>query len=74
MPQVKCYWCKQKDEKSLMMVEEKPTGKFNKNGTEKMKRKFFHKSCAEEIEKDKVFKQKEAKEFDDLYELSLIHI
>ena len=51
-----------------MLVEEKPTGKFNQNGTEKMNRKFFHKSCAEEIEKDKAFKQKEAKEFEDLYE------
>lgn len=51
-----------------MMVEEKPTGKFNQNGTEKMTRKYFHKECALEIEKDKQFKQKETEEFDALYQ------
>lgn len=64
---VTCFWCKEKEEKLLMHCEEKPTGKFNKNGTEKMQRKYLHTKCKEAFEKDKLFKEKELLELDKLY-------
>lgn len=68
---VKCFWCKEKDEKVNMLCEEKSTGKFNKNGTEKMIRKYFHYGCNEEYQKDKKFKEEESKQFTELYEYLL---
>ncbi|KON87459.1 hypothetical protein AF332_11885 [Sporosarcina globispora] len=67
MKEVKCTWCKTKDKKEEMKVEEKGTGKFNKNGTEKMVRKYFHKECEIEFIKDKEMKKKELVELDLLY-------
>lgn len=64
----KCQWCKENGEKETMICEEKPTGKYNKNGTEKMNRKYTHHSCYEEFMQDKKFKQQEATELDQLYQ------
>ncbi|MGZ9868231.1 hypothetical protein ACU3L3_07390 [Priestia endophytica] len=54
-----------------MKCEEKPTGKYNKNGTEKMLRKYFHSSCYEEYLRDKAFKEKEMQELEKLYDYIL---
>lgn len=67
MKEVKCYWCKEKGNKDLMTVEEKGTGKFNKNGSEKMSRKYFHTDCEEEYLNDKEVKKQELLELDLLY-------
>lgn len=67
MREVKCQWCGSKGVKKEMLCEAKPTGKYNKNGTEKYIRKYFHDKCYVQYEKDKAFKEKEANEFDELY-------
>lgn len=64
---VKCFWCKGKSEKEIMLCEEKPTGKFNKNGTEKMVRRYLHQGCNGEYQEDKSFKEEESKQLDALY-------
>ena len=68
MRQVKCNWCKEKGSKDSMEVEVKPTGKFNKDGSEKMIRKYFHQECYLSYLKDKEFKENELKELTELYE------
>ncbi|RYI30491.1 hypothetical protein EVU96_08745 [Bacillus infantis] len=68
MKEVKCFWCKNKGDKSLMDVEEKGTGKFNKNGSEKMSRKYFHSNCYEPYKKDRELKQQDLVELDELYQ------
>lgn len=68
MKEVKCHWCKIKDPKESMEVEEKGTGKFNKNGSEKKQRKYFHLECYQNYLKDKEFKEQELKELDALYQ------
>ncbi len=50
-----------------MSCEAKPTGKLNKNGSEKYIRKYFHGDCFEAYNQDKKFKENEATEFDELY-------
>lgn len=67
MKEVKCFWCKEKSPKDEMKCEEKPTGKFNKNGTEKMSRKYFHVMCFSKYEKDMVFRKQELEDWDALY-------
>ena len=67
----KCQWCKENGEKETMICDEKPTGKYNKNGTEKVIRKYTHHSCYEEFIRDKEFKQQEAIELDQLYQYLL---
>lgn len=76
MAQVKCNWCKEKYDKNLMKVEEKATGKLNKNGTPKISRKYFHKSCHQDYLNDKEFKKNELEHLDNLYQylLKLHHI
>ncbi|GEM_PF-6342435 len=64
---VTCFWCKEKHDKSLMYCEATATGKYNKNGTEKMRRRYFHYACHTEYLNDKEKKQKELEEFDKLY-------
>jgi hypothetical protein len=69
MKEVKCFWCKEKGSTDLMEVEEKGTGKFNKNGTEKKVRKYFHTDkCNEAYQQDKLFKEQEFAELDVLYQ------
>ena len=63
----KCHWCKDIGEKAEMYCDEKPTGKFNKNGSPKMFRKYFHKECHELQLKDKEYKLLEAAKLTDLY-------
>lgn len=63
----KCHWCKDNGEKELMHCDEKPTGKFNKNGSPKMFRKYFHIECHELQLKDKEYKQVETAKLTDLY-------
>jgi hypothetical protein len=65
---VKCVWCKEKNDKTEMFCEEKPTGKFNKNGTEKKIRKYFHHNCYKLYKKDKEVKRIEAEKLDKLYQ------
>ena len=67
MKEVKCQWCNKKDNKEIMICEEKGTDKCNKNGTEKKVRKYYHDSCFIEYQKDKQFKEQETKELDELY-------
>lgn len=67
MADVKCYVCKEKYDKSLMKVEEKETGKFNKDGSPRITRRYFHRDCYEKFIKDKEIKQLELKELDELY-------
>jgi len=57
-----------KDPKETMEVEEKGTGKYNQNGSEKKLRKYFHSECYKNHLKDKEFKEKEIKELDELYQ------
>lgn len=68
---VKCIWCKNKQDKNDMVCEEKTTGKFNKNGTEKKIRKYFHKKCYDLYLQDKEKKRIEASKFDELYQYLL---
>lgn len=63
----KCKWCKEQGEKESMTCYEKPTGKFNKNGSEKMSRSYYHESCNELKLEDDKFKQQEAQDLDRLY-------
>lgn len=67
----KCHWCKDIGEKEKMYCDEKPTGKFNKNGSPKMFRKYFHTECHELQLKDKEYKQVEADKLKDLYDYLL---
>ena len=67
MKEVKCQWCGSKGVKNSMSCEAKPTGKLNKNGSEKYIRKYFHDDCFEAYKQDKKFKENEATEFDELY-------
>lgn len=64
---VKCFKCKEQGEKELMVCVEKGTGKFNKNGTEKKIRKYFHQDCHHEFLLEQELKEKELKELDALY-------
>ena len=74
MAQVKCNWCKEKGIKEEMEVEAKPTGKFNKDGSEKMLRKYFHNNCHSLFLKDKKFKEQELKQLTELYDyLKTLH-
>jgi hypothetical protein len=68
---VKCAWCKEKNDKTEMFCEEKETGKFNKNGTEKKIRKYFHQDCYDLYKKDKEVKKIEAEKWDNLYQFLL---
>lgn len=63
----KCHWCKEIGEKEQMHCDEKPTGKFNKNGSPKMFRKYFHSACHELFLDDKEYKQIEANKLTNLY-------
>jgi hypothetical protein len=63
----KCKRCKEDGIKEEMICYPKPLGQFNKNGTEKIRRTYFHKSCDELNKEELQFKEKEAKELDDLY-------
>lgn len=63
-----CKWCKEKGYLDEMVVYEKETGKFNKNGTPKITRSCYHKACNEMYLKDKEFKEQEALELDSLYD------
>lgn len=58
---VKCQWCKEKDtdrdEMKKVVV-----------GTKTKSNKYYHVGCYEKYLKDKEFKEKEAKELDQLYE------
>lgn len=63
----KCHWCKDNGEKDQMYCDEKPTGKFNKNGSPKMFRKYFHSKCHELFLNDKEYKKNEATKLNDLY-------
>lgn len=67
----KCQWCKENGEKETMVCEETPTGKFNKNGSEKMIRRYYHFNCHNDFKEDKEFKMKEANELDELYQYLL---
>jgi hypothetical protein len=69
---VKCNWCNEKHERESMICEEKSTGKFNKNGSEKMTRKYFHSKCHTSYLDDKKFKEKELTTLDALYKYLLI--
>lgn len=74
MKEVKCFWCKNRGIKEEMTVEEKGTGKFNKDGSEKKKRKYFHINCYLEFEYDKESKKQELAELDILYKhLTTLH-
>ncbi|MGE7840635.1 hypothetical protein ACQKNX_07580 [Lysinibacillus sp. NPDC093712] len=63
----KCQWCKEVGEKEVMYCDEKPTGQFNKNGSPKMFRKYFHSTCHDLQLKDKEYKLVEADKLTDLY-------
>lgn len=63
---VKCQYCEEKSPKDEMHCEAKPTGQFNKNGSEKMQRKYWHHDCFEKELKDREFKEKEQAELDEL--------
>lgn len=67
----KCQWCKDNGEKELMHCDEKPTGKFNKNGSPKMFRKYFHPHCHDLFLNDKEYKRIEADKLKDLYDYLL---
>jgi len=67
----KCQWCKDIGEKEKMYCDEKPTGKFNKNGSPKMFRKYFHTSCHELFLDDKEYKRIEADKLKNLYDYLL---
>lgn len=54
-----------------MVCEAKPTGQYNKNGTEKISRKYFHSECHQRYLKDKEFKEKELEKLDELYQYLL---
>jgi hypothetical protein len=66
--QLKCYWCKNLDSKINLKCEEKLTGKYNKDNTPKMSRRYIHLSCEKESDEVKEMKQKEVKQWNDLYE------
>ncbi|WP_342498226.1 hypothetical protein [Bacillus sp. FSL M8-0350] len=63
----KCRFCGLKNDHMQMKCYSKPTGKFNKNGSEKMARKYVHLICDEEYKKNEAFKEKELKELDELF-------
>ncbi|MGX9721839.1 hypothetical protein [Bacillus pumilus] len=63
----KCRFCGLKNDHMQMKCYSKPTGKFNKNGSEKMARKYVHIKCDEEYKKNEAFKEKELKELDELF-------
>lgn len=63
----KCKWCKEDGEKLDMICHSKPTGKFNKNGTEKLIRSYYHPLCESAKLADDEFKEAETKELDALY-------
>lgn len=63
----KCRFCGLKNDRMQMKCYSKPTGKFNKNGSEKMTRKYVHLKCDEEYKKNEAFKEKEIKELDELF-------
>jgi hypothetical protein len=69
--EVKCFYCKEKDDKDSMLCEENPTGKFNQNGTEKIKRTYFHYNCHVEYKKVQEFKKVEFQQWDKLYQYLL---
>jgi hypothetical protein len=64
---MKCFKCKGESEKESMICIEKSTGNFNKNGTEKKIRKYFHNDCYQEFLHEQEIKQQDLKELDDLY-------
>ena len=63
----KCQWCKESGDKEQMKCDEKPTGKFNNNGTPKMFRKYYHEDCYTLHLKDQEFKKIESEKLDKLY-------
>jgi hypothetical protein len=66
MAKVLCQVCREKSEKSTMIVEEKVAQEGNKKG--EVKRKYYHPGeCYEKFLKDKEFKEKENMELDSLY-------
>jgi len=67
----KCQWCKENGEKEFTHCDEKPTGQFNKNGSPKMFRKYFHTSCHGLFLDDKECKRIEADKLNDLYQYLL---
>lgn len=68
MKLVKCFRCKEKQNKDEMIVEENKTNSINKNGTPKVTRKYFHNHCYQIFLKEKEEKQREVVEFNDLFE------
>lgn len=66
--EVKCRWCSELAPKGDMFVEEKSTGKLNKNGSKKIDRKYYHFKCREEFEKDKLRVQYELEKWDEVYQ------
>lgn len=64
----KCCWCKMYGNHETMVYEEQKTGKFNKNGTEKILKKYFHLECHKQFIKDKKFKEAENNKWSSLYE------
>ncbi|MEC2307706.1 hypothetical protein [Bacillus atrophaeus] len=67
MKELKCQYCGLKSELSKMKCYSKPTGKYNKNGSEKILRKYVHLQCDESYQKEIAFKENELKELDSLY-------
>ncbi|MBU8607853.1 hypothetical protein [Bacillus pumilus] len=63
----KCRFCGLKNDYMQMKCYSKPTGKYNKNGSEKMARKYVHLKCDEEYKNNEAFKEKELKELDELF-------
>lgn len=63
----KCKWCKEDGEKLEMVCHSKSTGKFNKNGSEKLVRSYYHPLCEAAKLADDEFKEKESEELDTLY-------
>lgn len=57
--QVKCYKCKEKSEKELMVCIEK--------GKEKITRRYFHNDCHVEFIQEQEMKVQDLKELDELY-------
>lgn len=64
----KCRWCKEDGERDDMVVYATPTGIMNKNGTERMRRAYYHPQCDEEFKANEAFKRRESEELDELYQ------
>lgn len=63
MRQVKCYLCKEKGDKEVMVFEE--------HGEKKIVRRYFHNQCHQEYKSEVELKQKELVELDHLYQYLL---